>query len=468
MNRKNRSALSAIGAVGAGLVLIRLTRGNATDTRTNVPGPGGPRWLQTVHFLARPTSFLERNQRKHGDTFAGHLAGLGRGRMIVVSDPATIEEVFKSDPYVLQAGRAAAGTITPIAGSNSLLVLDAPKHLEDRRLMSPPFHGERMRTYESVMVEETHRSMAGWPHGEPFELREKMADITLDVILRAVFGMERSAAYDELRAALLAMVQNDSAVSLGLMVPGLRRDIGPWRKWSAFERAVEHGNTLIFAEIARRRESDEISDRVDILSMLMEADREDGSKMSDQELRDELITLLLAGHETTSTGMAWTFELLFRHPEAMEKLRASIQDGESDYLEAVIYESLRLRTVIPFVARVVSQPTTIGGYDLEIGDTVVPAVHLVHRRADIYPDPESFRPERFLNTKPGTYEWIPFGGGMRRCIGASFATFEMKTLIREILTHTELAPASSRPERVRRRAFTLVPNHGTMTIQRDI
>ncbi len=443
------------------------TGGKVPKTRANVPGPGGPRWLQSAHFLLRPTSFLERNQRKYGDFFTAQLAGLGRGRMIVVSDPATIEEVFKSDPYALQAGRAAATTITPIGGSNSLLVLDAPKHLEDRRLMLPPFHGERMRTYESVMVEETRRSVTDWPHGKPFELREKMADITLDVILRAVFGMERSEAYDDLRAALLAMVQNDSAVSLGLMVPGLRRDIGPWRKWSAFERAIEHGDTLIFAEIARRRESDEESGRVDILSMLMDAEREDGSKMTDQELRDELITLLLAGHETTATGLAWTFELLFRHPEVMEKLRASIWEGDEDYLEAVIYESLRLRTVIPFVARVVSEPTTIGGYRLERGDTVVPAVHLVHRRADIYPDPDSFRPERFLNVKPGTYEWIPFGGGMRRCVGASFAIFEMKVLIREIMTYTDLAPASSRPERVRRRAFTLVPNHGTMAIQRD-
>jgi cytochrome P450 len=432
----------------------------------DLPGSRAPGWWQTAHFLARPTAFLERHGRRHGDMFSIRLQGLATGRMVVVTDPALIEQVFKGDPEALRAGEAAYTTIEPIGGPNSLLVLDAPKHLEDRRLMLPPFHGERMRSYAGIMAEEADRSLADWPVGTPFALRPRMADITLDVIMRAVFGLERDARYQELRSALIAMVENDTAVSTGLMVPALRRDVGPWRGWNAFRAAIAHADTLIYDEIRRRRAEPNLDAREDILSMLIAGRRRDGSQMDDGELRDELVTMLLAGHETTATGLAWTFELLFRHPGAMARLREELATGDDSYLEAVVHEALRIRPVIPFVVRVLRQPMELGGYLLEPGVTVVPAIHLVHRRQDLYPEPGAFRPERFLGRKPGTYEWLPFGGGMRRCLGASFALFEMKTVLRRILTQAELVPASPRQERIKRRAFTLVPEHGTPAIRR--
>jgi cytochrome P450 family 135 len=432
----------------------------------DLPGPRAPGWWQTAHFLARPTAFFEHHGRRHGDMFFVRLQGLATGKMVVVADPALIEQVFKGDPETLRAGEAAYTTIEPIGGPNSLLVLDAPKHLEDRRLMLPPFHGERMRSYADIMAEEADRSLAGWPVGTPFALRPRMADITLDVIMRAVFGLERDARYEELRRALVAMVENDTAVSTGLMVPALRRDMGPWRGWNAFQAAIADADELIYDEIRRRRAEPDLDAREDILSMLIAGRRRDGSQMDDHELRDELVTMLLAGHETTATGLAWTFELLFRHPGAMARLREGLATGDDAYLEAVVYEALRVRPVIPFVVRVLRQPMELGGHLLPPGVTVVPAIHLVHRRPDLYPQPGAFRPERFLDRKPGTYEWLPFGGGMRRCLGASFALFEMKAVLRRILTQAELEPASARQERIKRRAFTLVPDRGTPAIRR--
>lgn len=429
------------------------------------PGPDAPGWWQTAHFLARPTAFLERHRARYGDVFAAHLQGLATGQMVIVSDPALIEQVFKADSDVLRAGEGAYRTLEPIAGPNSLLVLDGQRHLEDRRLMLPPFHGERMRSYERVMSEETDRSLARWPRGQAFSLRPQMAEITLDVIMRAVFGLERGERYEKLRAALLEIVQSDTTVNVALMVPALRRDVGPWRGWSAFREAIARADELLYAEIARRRSAD-LRQREDILSMLILARRRDGSRMTDHELRDELVTLLLAGHETTATGLAWTFELLFRHPRAIDRLREGLAAGEERYLDAVVHESLRVRPVIPFVVRVLRQPIELGGYELPSGVTIVPAIHLVHRRDDLYPQPWAFRPERFLDRKPGTYEWMPFGGGMRRCLGASFAMFEMKVVLRRILTQAELAPASRRPEPMRRRAFTLIPAHGTLAVRR--
>jgi cytochrome P450 family 135 len=431
-----------------------------------LPGPSSPAWVQTAQFLARPTVFLERNRQRYGNVFCARFQGIGTGRMVVIAEPDLIEQVFKADPEAARAGEAAYTTIEPVGGPNSLLVLDAPRHLEDRRLMLPPFHGERMRAYADIMAEETERSVADWPIGAPFPLRPRFAAITLDVIMRAVFGLERGARYNEIRAAVLDVVDNDTAISLALMVPRLRRDWGPWRHWSAFTQAIERADKLIYREIAARRREEHLEQREDILSMLVAAHRKDGSQMTDHELRDELMTLLLAGHETTATGLAWTFELLFRHPQAFARLREELASGEHTYLDAVVHEALRVRPVIPFVVRVLREPMQLGGYALEPGVTVVPAIHLVHRRADLYPEPWEFRPERFLGRKPGTYEWLPFGGGVRRCLGASFALFEMKLVIERVLAQAQLEPARAQREHMRPRAFTLIPANGTLTVRR--
>lgn len=421
-----------------------------------LPGPTSPGWWQTAHFLARPTVFLERHRARYGDVFAARLQGLATGRMVIVSDPALIEEVFKGDPYALRAGEGAYTTIEPVGGPNSLLVLDAPKHLEDRRLMLPPFHGERMRAYADVMVEEAERSLARWPVGQPFPLRPHMAGITLDVIMRAVFGLDRGERYERLRAALLEMVESDTAVSLALMVPALRRDVGPWRGWSAFRQAIARADVLLYDEIARRRASDELSEREDILSMLILAQRRDGSRMDDRELRDELVTLLVAGHETTATALAWTFERLVRHPDVLARVRAE----NGDYLDAVIKETLRLRPILPIVVRRLAAPFQVAGHELPAGVAVTPCIYLMHRRPDVYPEPLAFRPERFLERPAGTYTWIPFGGGVRRCLGASFALFEMKQVLSTILPQVELRSAPGQGERIVRRAITYVPEHG--------
>lgn len=431
-----------------------------------VPGSRAPGWVQTADFLRSPTSFLERNRRRYGDIFSARLHGLATGRMVMVADPKLIEEVFKADPYMLKAGEAAYTTIAPIGGPNSLLVLDAPEHLEDRRLLLPPLHGERLRAYADVIAEETDRSVATWPIGTPFPMRRPMADITLDVIMRAVFGLERGGRYDALRQALVDSTSGETAISLGLMVPAFRRDLGPFRAWSEFEAAVARTDALLYAEIADRRKTDDLEQRPDILSMLILARRKNGTPMTDHELRDELVTLLLAGHETTATGLSWTMELLYRHPAVLAKLRASVAAGDEEYLDAVIHEALRVRPVIPFVFRVLTRPIQLGGYALDAGVTVVPAVHLVHRREDLYPRSAEFRPERFLGRSPGTYEWLPFGGGTRRCIGASFALMEMRVVLQRVLAQTMLEPAGKRPEKTRRRAFTLVPARGAMTIRR--
>jgi cytochrome P450 len=317
-----------------------------------------------------------------------------------------------------------------------------------------------MRAYEEVMRQATERQVAAWPDGVPFRLHSSMQELTLEVIMRAVFGVEQSRR-DDLRQALLDILAAvRSPVTIGVTIPVVRE----LPRFRLLRRRVEAADALLAAEIAERRADPATADRDDILSMLVTARDEEGEGMSDRELRDQLMTLLLAGHETTATALAWAFELLFRRPDAMARLREEVEGDDTAYLDAVIEETLRLRPVVPFVGRELRQPMTLDGHDLPIGTNVFPSIQLAHTNPASFPDPYAFMPERFLEDGPDTYSWIPFGGGTRRCIGAAFAQFEMQTVLRTILRRAELAPAEQTPERIVRRNVTLSPQNGTPAV----
>ncbi len=425
------------------------------------PGPRLPTYLQTLLLVWRPEPTLRRWRRRHGDLIS--VRAYGSGRLVIVCDPKAIREVFRGPASVLRAGEANA-ILEPVLGEHSVLLLDGEEHLAQRRLLLPAFHGERMRSYESIVREATDRAVDGWPVGRPFALLAEMQAVTLEVIVRAVFGVERRAHGDELAMRIRTMLepmQSRLRIAIMALTGGL---LGSQAGARAFQDRVAAVDELLFAEIARRRHATDLEAREDILSMLLLARREDGSTMSDVEIRDELMTMLVAGHETTATALAWTFERLLRTPGVRRVLERELDEGD-EYLDATLREALRIRPVVPSVARVLAEPFAVGGYVLPAGVTVVPSVALTHKRADDYPQPNAFRPERFLGGGPDTYTWIPFGGGPRRCLGASFALFEMRVVTRRILERTRLEPVG-RAERVVRRAVVLAPARGSRVIQR--
>jgi cytochrome P450 len=375
----------------------------------------------------------------------------------MLSDPEAVKALYTVPGHTLPPGRSA--TLEPIVGARSLLLLEGREHLARRRLMLPPFHGERMRAYEATVREVVARVVERWPEGKPFALHPHMQAITLEVILRAVFGVTDPGRHARLTERLGALLSGTAAPSLQLRVLLWRRVGGPdpLAPMQALRREID---AMLAAEIEERR----ADPREDILSMLVTARFEDGEPMDDAEIRDQLMTLLLAGHETTATGLAWTFDLLLRHPDVLERLTAELGTGDDAYLRAVVSESLRLRPVIPLGGRRLAQELQVDGHVLPAGTDVTPAIWLTHTRPDRYPEPYAFRPERFLADAPATYAWIPFGGGVRRCIGAAFAEMEMRVALAEILERRTLRAASSEPERVARRNVTFSPRRGTQVI----
>lgn len=444
-----------------------MTALNAPPALSAPPGPRLPASLQTALFILAPRRFIERSWRRHGDVVS--FSTRFDSRFVLVFHPREIKEVFTAPADVLRAGEANA-VLGPVVGQRSVLLLDGPEHLRHRRLMLPPFHGRRLQAYQRQVLAATDAAVDRWPVGRPFALLAEMQQITLDVIAGAVFGIEEAARAAELKRRLRAMLEplSNRLGLLALMLSGGRfGDGGAMRRFEASRAAVDE---LVYEEIARRREATDLDERDDVFSLLLSARDEDGQGLSDAELRDELITLLVAGHETTATGLAWAFELLGRNPEVRARLReAADADGAGeDYADAVVKEALRLRPVIAGVGRKVrGGPFELGGYRLEPGTEINPSIALVHRRADLYPEPDAFRPERFLDPEsaPDTYTWIPFGGGIRRCLGASFALFEMRTVAQRVLARTELRPARRRPEAVLRRGITQVPEHGARVVQ---
>jgi cytochrome P450 len=397
--------------------------------------------------MFRPGPMLEDCRRRYGDMFTLRIAH--EGTWVFLAHPDMVKQVFTGDPRVLHAGEANV-VLLPMLGHHSVLLLDEAAHMSQRKLMLPPFHGERMRRYEQVMAEVAAAEIESWPAGEPYAVRPAMQRITLEVIMRTVFGVRN----DRLRDALSAALEWGSEPRRMAMLAAL----GPHRveRSRMFAKVRGPADDTLYEEIRARRRASDLADRDDVLSLLMQAHHEDGSPMSDEELRDELMTLLVAGHETTASSLAWAVERSVRTPGVLDRLR----DGDDEYVDAVCKETLRLRPILALVLRKLTEPMEIGGRLLPAGVSVAPCIYLIHRRADVYPEPYRFRPERFLEQPAGTYTWIPFGGGVRRCLGASFAQFEMRVVLRELVRRLDLRVADPRPERVTRRAITLVPERG--------
>jgi cytochrome P450 len=427
-----------------------------------------PALAQAVRYARDPLGFLIGFQRRYGDVFTVSFPYFGR--IVYVASPELVKEVFTGSPAQFHAGEANATVLEPALGPNSVLTLDDEPHMRQRKLLLPPFHGERIARYGELMREITAREMESWPVGEPFALRPHTQRITLAVIMRAVFGV-----HDEQRLIRFERLIETFAgrVNAVTAFPVLRRNLGPWSPWTRFLRARQALDEFIYEEIAlRRAEVATAEERDDVLSLLLAARHDDGSPMSDEELRDELVTVLGAGHETTATALAWAMERLLRTPRVLAKLRESIAAGEDDYLDATIKETLRARPVIVDVARKLTSPARIAGYELAAGTFVLPAIAAMHYREDLFPDPEEFRPERFLDgggPKADTYVWIPFGGGVRRCIGAAFAEYEMRIVLRTILERADLSAPDPKPERVKIRNITLAPGKGSkVTLDRPL
>ena len=419
------------------------------NTASLPPGPRLPALAQGLWFALRPVDFFEICRKRYGDPFSVRLPS--NPVVIMFSEPSAIREIFTGDENVLRAGEATV-ILRPIVGPNSLLLLDGERHDRERKMMSPPFHGERMRAYAEVMREATERAIARWPVGEPFPLMRETQAITLDVIVRAVFGMTDDAAMAALSDKLRRFIT--AAVNPIYLWQRLQVDLGPLTPWGRFLRLRREIDALLDKEIAARR-NDGGAERDDVLSLLLSARDENGEPMGDAELRDELMTLLLAGHETTASSLAWTVHRILTEPGVHER---AASDGE--YLDAVIKETMRMNPVIPDVLRIVKAPLRIGGLDLPAGVAVAPNIYAAHHRTDTWGDPYVFRPDRFLGTRPSPYEFIPFGGGMRRCLGAAFALYEMKIVLSTLLARTELAIAPGYKLRVVRRNITWAPSDG--------
>ena len=429
------------------------------------PGPRLPRIVQTLGFMFGGRRYLEACRRRYGGAVT--MGTVFDSRFVMIFDPDLVKQVFQGSNDRLHAGEANA-LLGPLLGQRSVLVLDGEEHLRQRRLLLPPFHGQRMRAYERVMLDAADREIDSWPVDVPFAVLPSMQALTLAVVMRAVFGFDPGPAETELRARLRAMIEPITHRRSGMVAFALTQGrANPER--GAFARRRAAVDEILFAEIARRRADPDLSAREDVFSALLVAHDEEGAQLSDREVRDELLTLLVAGHETTATALAWTLDLILHTPRVL----ALAKQADDAYLDAVVKESLRMRPIIPAVGRVVrGEPFPLGEYLIPDGVELNPAIRIIHRRADLYPQPGAFRPERFLGPEaggrvggvPDTYTWLPFGGGTRRCLGASFALMELRVVLRRILQRTELRAAARRHDKAELRAITLAPRDGVRVI----
>jgi cytochrome P450 family 135 len=424
------------------------------------PGPSFPRWLQTLGFMTGGVRYLEWCRRRYGDVVT--MGTLFDERFVMLFHPQQVKELFQGSNDGLHAGEANA-LLGPIVGQRSVLLLDGTEHLRHRRLLLPPFHGQRMLAHVQTMRDCADTEIDRWPVGEPFTLLESMQALTLRVILRAVFGYAPGSAEDEFAGRLRAMVEPLSRARGVLVLNAVMRGRRDRRAAQQFEERKRAVDEIIYAEIARRRSLSDLAEHDDVFSSLLLARDEDGVALTDREVRDELLTLLLAGHETTATGLAWTFDLVLHDA----RVRARAEQGEERYLDAVIKEALRIRPVIPGVGRVVREaPFAIGGYEVPVGVEINPSIRAIHRRGDLYPRPRVFSPERFLSEDaPDTYTWVPFGGGTRRCLGASFALTEMRVVLARVLERADLRPVDPEPAKGQFRAITIAPKGGVRVRQ---
>jgi cytochrome P450 len=419
------------------------------------PGPRMPRALQAVGWTQRPLPFLERCQRRYGDSFT--LRILHWGDWVVLCDPDDVKKVFTAGDAV---GVALANPMLgPVLGPHSVMLLEEPRHMTRRKLMLPAFHGKGIESDGEMMIDVARREVGRWPVGEPFELWPRMQAITQEVVMRAVFGTEEDERLGRLRELLRRLtVWMNNPRNLALLATFGPRWVVRSRQFREAMRPVE---AAVLEEVRRRRAEGDV--REDVVSMLVAARYEDGSPLSERDLRDELLTLLTDG--PTSSSLAWAFERLLRNPDKLERAQAEVRDGgDGAYLDAVIKETLRVRPPVPVVVRRLLEPMRLGGHDLPAGTVVAPCIHLIHRSEQTYPSAKSFIPERFLDRRPGTYTWIPFGGGTRRCLAAGYAELEMKRVLRTVFSEVNLRPVESRAERMRKSAISFSPDRSGLVI----
>ena len=438
------------------------------------PGSALPRFLQTLRFSVRQIEFVFRARRELGEVF--RFKGAIEDEVIVItSHPDHVKSLFTATPEQAPS-LTGESPLRPVVGPNSVLTLVGPQHMRQRKLLLPPFHGEAVERYTAMIAQAAEREIERWPLHEQFALAPAMQAITLDVIMAGIFGVDgrprKGTPERSLRDAIRWIVNLSTqpfAQVAELLTIRRTEPAGPAKQ--LIGRLDRH----LYAVIAARRGASDVEGRTDILSLLLAARDEDGEPMTDVELRDELLTLVLAGHETTANSLAWTFERLLRTPHAYERLREEVREGAGTedagaedagaaYIEATIHETMRSRPVIPVIGRRVTEPWRLGEWRLPAGSAVLVSILLVHHREDVYPDPFAFRPERFLDVKPGTYTWIPFGGGIRRCLGATLAMAEQRVVLRAIARRTDMVAADPAPERARHRNVTMIPARGTQIV----
>lgn len=428
-------------------------------------GPQTPPFLQLIQWIARPLEFLDTNARHYGDCFTMRLGGFPP--IVCLSNPQAIQGIFTANSNQFDSGQG-NGLLRPLLGDYSLILLDGEPHQRQRRLLMPPFHGDRMRAYGQLICNLTQQVTSQWRAGE-LPIRSSMQDISLQVILKAVFGLREGPRYEQLRQLLGSLLESiTSPLSSSLLFYNwLQRDLGSWSPWGRFLRQKQQIDQLLYAEIQQHREQSDLT-RTDILTLLMAARDEAGQPMTDVELHNELLTLLLAGHETTASALTWAMYWIHSLPEVHQKLLQELDglDPNADpgtiarlpYLSAVCQETLRIYPVALITSlRIAKSPLRVMNHSFDAGTVLAPCIYLAHHREDLYPDPTRFRPERFLERQFSSYEYLPFGGSNRRCIGAAFALFEMKLVLATILSRFELGLTDQRPVRPVRRGVTLAP-----------
>ena len=422
------------------------------DTSSLPPGPRWPVLVQSAGLLRFRHRFVPYLHRRYGDAFTVRMIPGGRP-LVLFTRPEHAKEIFAGDPEVFHAGKGNA-ILGPIMGDHSLLLLDSGEHKRARKLLMPAFNGHALRGYEALVTELAKEEVGRWGQGSEFRSLDRMNALTLEVILRVVFGVTDESRLAELRPRVNKTVDVNPAILLGWGYPKLQR-FGPWKRTVQNQHELDR---LMYAEIRERRKAADLADRTDVLSRLILVGDEHGDVLTDQELRDQLVTLLLAGHETTATALAWALYEVGKDPEQRRRAREAAVTGDDVWLEAVLKESMRLHPVIPMVVRTLMRPVTIGGYDLPAGTTIGPSILIAHSREDNHPDPEEFRPERFIDQSPPTNTWIPFGGGVRRCIGAGFSLMEGVAVLREVFTAHDVVAVGADEPKVRN--ITSVPRSG--------
>jgi cytochrome P450 len=437
-----------------------------------INGSKSPHLLQQMKWVSNPLEYMDTCFERYGDIFSTDIVAKP-DELIFVSNPQGIQELLTRDTKDFSAPGRVNGILKPLTGEKSLFLLDDQEHRRQRKLLMPPFHGERMRNYGQLIIKIAEQVSNKWVQNQPFIARDSMQEISLIVILQAVFGMYEGERFEQLKTLLTSLLSlTDSPVSSSLLFfPILQKDLGAWSPWGRFLRQRQQIDQLLFAEIEERRQQLTDENRQDILSLMMAARDEDGQPMSDIELRDELLTLLFAGHETTATAIAWSLYWVHQQPEVYQKLIQELDSLEADadpmtifklpYLTAVCQETLRIYPVgMLTFPRMAKQPTTFMGYPVNPDSSIVGCIYLLHRHPEIYPEPEQFKPERFLNHKFSPYEYLPFGGGARQCIGMALAQFEMRLVLATILRQNQLQLAEKRPVKAGRRGVTLSPLGG--------